>query len=58
MSHFMGIAEHPYSGDVEPAEWIDDYYGSHQYGVRFEDWLIVPESELNETVDNHEVSDE
>lgn len=26
---------HPRTGKWEEAEWIDDYFGRHRYGIRF-----------------------
>ena len=35
MSNFMWVTKHPKTGKEEMAEWLDNYYGSHEYGVRF-----------------------
>ena len=35
MSNYNRYTKHPVTGNVERAEWLDDYYGKHQYGVRF-----------------------
>lgn len=35
MSNFTALTRHPLSGLVTEAEWLDDYFGKHQYGVRF-----------------------
>lgn len=35
MSSFIRRTKHPYTGIWENAWWIDDYYGRHEYGVRF-----------------------
>lgn len=35
MSSFMKTTKHPHTGGWERAEWLDDFYGHHHYGVRF-----------------------
>lgn len=35
MSTFLRYTEHPETKQGEKAEWLDDYFGSHNYGVRF-----------------------
>lgn len=40
MSNYRAPARHPVTGNVELAEWIDDHFGRHQYGVRFADGSI------------------
>ena len=35
MSSYYRSAFHPPTGTVRDALWIDDYFGRHQYGVRF-----------------------
>lgn len=35
MSTFVNIAIHPKTGKPQQALFIDDYYGSHRYGVGF-----------------------
>lgn len=35
MSSFYQPTVHPRSGKIAEALWIDDYFGSHRYGVRF-----------------------
>jgi len=35
MSNYIRKTKHPYTGQWEYAEWLDDYYGQHNYGVRF-----------------------
>ncbi len=29
------MTKHPMTSEVRSAMWIDDYFGRHQYGVRF-----------------------
>ena len=36
MSNFKKITRHPVTGLLKIAEWLDDYFGPHEYGVRFE----------------------
>lgn len=35
MSNFARSAYHPPTGTVKSANYMDDYFGRHQYGVRF-----------------------
>jgi hypothetical protein len=35
MSNFKRITKHPNTGKFEEAEWLDDYFGKHKYGVKF-----------------------
>jgi len=35
MSNFRSEAVNPATGEVQMAEYLDDYFGPHQYGVRF-----------------------
>lgn len=41
MSSYTRMTKNPKSGEFEQAEWLDDYFGSHQYGVRFPDGSVV-----------------
>lgn len=36
MSSYKKITRHPQTHQYEDAHWIDDYFGPHIYGVRFE----------------------
>lgn len=45
MSSFKRITKHPLTGDFEQSDWLDDYYGKHEYGVRFPDGDTFKESE-------------
>ena len=47
MSHFTKMAKHPLTGNMEPADWLDGYYGGHRYGVRFRDGEVFPEERIN-----------
>lgn len=40
MSNFAKNTTDPRTGKFEPAIWIDDFYGSHLYGVQFKDGAI------------------
>lgn len=40
MSTFDDYTIHPDTGRIELATWIDDYFGSHHYGVKFPDGQI------------------
>lgn len=46
MSNFWALTIRPDSTEPEPAEWLDDYYGAHRYGVRFEDQTVIPEDQV------------
>ena len=53
MSHYFAKAINPRTGEVEGAFFIDDYFGRHQYGVKFADGTVhreedvtVPDKEL------------
>jgi hypothetical protein len=46
MSSFKNWAIHPRTGEVELADFIDDFYGRHKYGVRFKDGNVYPESQV------------
>jgi len=37
MSNYVRAAYHPPTNTVRAAHWMDDYFGKHQYGVRFDD---------------------
>lgn len=43
MSNYKSITKHPQTGTYELAEWVDNYYGPHLYGCRFEsDGKVYP----------------
>lgn len=46
MSSFRQLTKHPQTGATEEAEWLDDYFGRHQYGVRFADGNVFREEEV------------
>jgi len=41
MSNYSEITRHPLTGVYHVAEWTDDYFGPHRYGVRFPDDPVV-----------------
>lgn len=42
MSNFTRKAINPKTGKEEIAEFLDDYFGQHLYGVKFSDGLVYP----------------
>lgn len=51
MSNYFQLTKHPVTGEIERAEWIDDYFGRHKYGVRFpSDTPRVYEEQLCEQI--------
>jgi len=48
MSNYSQKAKHPETGKWEIADYLDDYYGKHQYGVKFSDGQVFPEEEIKE----------
>lgn len=51
MSNYSAETKHPRTSKWEMAEWMDDFFGRHKYGVRFpSDGLIFrPDFEKLET---------
>lgn len=37
MSSYLGPAYNPVEKVIRAAFWMDDYFGPHQYGVRFDE---------------------
>ena len=35
MSNYSAKTFHPITKTLEDADWLDDHFGHHQYGVRF-----------------------
>ena len=35
MSNYYALARHPITGEIRVADWLDDSFGHHIYGVRF-----------------------
>ena len=47
MSNFERLTEHPETGEMKSASWLDDYFGKHKYGVKFKgEDKIYKESEI------------
>jgi len=46
MSNFLAKAKHPVTGKWEEAEFLDDFYGKHEYAVRFSDGYTCPEKDV------------
>ena len=40
MSNYSRLTKHPKTGEFLQAEWLDDYFGPHEYGVRFPDGKV------------------
>lgn len=47
MSSFKKITKHPMTGDWENADWLDNYFGSRGYGVRFPDGKVFNPEKIN-----------
>lgn len=41
MSDYKRITRHPTTGKYQIAQWKDDYFGKHRYGVQFGNEIIV-----------------
>lgn len=52
MSSYKDKAINPKTGKEEEADFLDDYFGQHQYGVKFEDGEVYRLEELKSS--NHE----
>ena len=53
MSTYIRKTKHPITGEWHCATWIDDYYGSHEYGVEFPDGKVFRQDKfIWETDDN------
>ena len=50
MSNFQQATRHPETGVEEVADWLDDYFGRHRYGVRFADGKVFRETEIGTAV--------
>ena len=57
MSNFIKPTLHPTTGKLEIAEWLDDYFGRHQYGVRFSDGSVVHEDMVRATREDKVIDD-
>lgn len=56
MSSYRKLTRNPETGLWENAEWLDDYFGLHRYGVRFpsDGSVANPEVTILETKDDTE----
>lgn len=52
MSNSHKLTRHPETGKIERAEWLDDYFGLHRYGVKFPDGRVFREEEIKEGKDD------
>lgn len=41
MSTYTSLTRHPITGKYSFAQWKDDYFGAHRYGVKFEEDPVV-----------------
>lgn len=46
MSCYYKKTKHPVTGKWEMAEWLDDYFGHHIYGVKFKDGTVYNAEEF------------
>ena len=46
MSNYIKHTTNPRTGEAEKAEWLDDYFGKHVYGIRFADGGIYCENQI------------
>jgi hypothetical protein len=42
MSNYTSKAKNPLTDEIEDADFLDDYYGNHKYGVRFKGGEVYP----------------
>lgn len=45
MSNFRSPTKHPIHGTIIEAEWLDDFFGRHRYGVRFKGSQTIYDAE-------------
>ena len=46
MSNYQQMTRHPETGQWLMADWIDDYFGRHRYGVRFGEGKVYEVGEI------------
>ena len=46
MSNFTKEVRNPFTGKIEEATFLDNYFGSREYGVKFKSGLVYRESEI------------
>lgn len=49
MSNYTKITRHPQMKHYEVAEYLDDYFGHHLYGVKFADGKVYPIDQVERT---------
>ena len=49
MSNFHLNTKNPKTGKMELAEWLDGYFGSHKYGIRFPDGEVYRSEDLDKS---------
>lgn len=54
MSNYQQETQNPLTKKWEMATWMDDYFGHHNYGVRFSDGTIYNPREVELKTRNHE----
>ena len=51
MSTYYRVTKHPVTGIPEDALWMDDYYGHHEYGVKFGDGSVYRPEDVEKNKD-------
>jgi hypothetical protein len=46
MNNHRTEARHPITGEIEQADYLDDYFGPNEHGVRFDDGRIYTQAYL------------
>ena len=46
MSNYTQPTKHPETGEIEMADWLDDFFGPHRYGVLFPDGRVWREQDI------------
>lgn len=47
MSNYIRTTKNPRSGKYEEAQWLDNHFGLHRYGVRFPNGHIYHEKDFD-----------
>lgn len=55
MSNFLQKAIHPKTGNIEPAQMLDDCFGHHRYGVLFRDGSLYQARDVDTVLGNVDV---
>jgi len=55
MSNYIKKTKNPWTGEWEMAEWKDDFFGQHNYGVMFPSnrMILDPRDTILETEDDY-----